>query len=132
VENYWQVSRQLSARMQYLGIQDAPRKRRPPYQTPGAWAGGMLSSADGEVIKYFTQEKWDNGGTIIEWLLDEISHASDDRPTLNFKRLESAAGYMCHLSMTHAVFRPFLKEIYLTLNSWRSQRDEDSWKVPDK
>jgi uncharacterized protein with von Willebrand factor type A (vWA) domain len=26
VENSWQVSRQLCARMQYLGIQDAPRK----------------------------------------------------------------------------------------------------------
>jgi hypothetical protein len=37
-----------------------------------AWAGGMLSSADREVIKSFTQDKWDKGGTIIEWLLDEI------------------------------------------------------------
>jgi hypothetical protein len=52
----------------------------------------MLSSADGEVITSFTQEKRDKGGTIIEWLIDEISHASYDRPTLNFKRLESAAG----------------------------------------
>jgi hypothetical protein len=52
----------------------------------------MLSSANGEVIKSFTQDKWDKGGTIIEWLLDEISHAPDDRPTSNFKRLESAAG----------------------------------------
>jgi hypothetical protein len=50
---------------------------------------------------------------------------------MNFERLESAAGYMCHLSMTHEVFRPFLKEIYLMLNSWRVQRDKDGWKVPD-
>jgi hypothetical protein len=34
--------------------------------------------------------------------------------------------------MTHEGFCPFLKEIYLTLNSWRSQRDEDGWKIPDK
>jgi hypothetical protein len=92
----------------------------------------MLSSADGEIIKSFTQEKWDKGRIIIEWLLDEISQASEDIPTLNFKSLESAAGYMCQLSMTHEGFRPFLKEIYLTLNSWRSQRDGDGWKVSDK
>jgi hypothetical protein len=85
----------------------------------GAWAGGMLSSAEIEAVKSFTQDKWDKGGTIIDWLLDEISHASDNRPTLNFKRLESAAGYMCHLYMNREGFRPFLKEIYFTLNSWR-------------
>jgi hypothetical protein len=34
--------------------------------------------------------------------------------------------------MTHEGFRLFLKEIYLTLNYWRSQRDEDGYKVPDK
>jgi hypothetical protein len=46
VENSWKVSRQLSSRMQYLGIQEAPRKRLSPSQTPGARAGGMLYSAD--------------------------------------------------------------------------------------
>lgn len=38
-ENSWQVARQIAARLQYLGIQDAPRKKHPPSQTPGAWAG---------------------------------------------------------------------------------------------
>jgi hypothetical protein len=57
VENYWQVSRQLSARMQCMGVQDAPRKRRPTSQTLGPWAGGILSSADEEVITSFTQDK---------------------------------------------------------------------------
>jgi hypothetical protein len=97
-----------------------------------ASAVGMLSSTDREVIKSSTPDKWDKGITLIEWLLDEISQASDDRKTLYLKRLDSAAGYMCHLSMTHEGFRPFLKEIYLTLNSWRSQREWDGWKVPDK
>jgi hypothetical protein len=92
----------------------------------------MFYSADGEVIKSFTQDTWDKDGTIIEWLLDEISQALDDRPTLNFKRLESVAGYTCHLSMTHEGFCPILIEIYLTLNSRRSQQDEDGWKVLDK
>jgi hypothetical protein len=45
--------------------------------------------------------------------------------------LESTAGFLCHLSMTHEGFRPFLKDIYLKLSSWRSQRDEDGWKMSD-
>jgi hypothetical protein len=38
VEEAWQVAHQVASRLQYLGIQDAPRKRRPPSQSPGAWA----------------------------------------------------------------------------------------------
>jgi hypothetical protein len=38
VEHAWMVARQTAARLQYLGNQDAPRKRRPPTLTPGAWA----------------------------------------------------------------------------------------------
>ena len=34
VENVWQGSRQIAARVQYLGIQDAPRKRRPLRNAP--------------------------------------------------------------------------------------------------
>lgn len=46
VENIWQVSRQIiAARVQYLGIQDSPRKRRPRSQRPGAWAGFMISAS---------------------------------------------------------------------------------------
>jgi hypothetical protein len=132
VENSWQVSRQLGSQLQYLGIQDAPRKRRPPSQTPGAWAGGIFLSANGRITKYFSVEKWKRGQTMIRWLQDEVNDCPNNRLWLNFKRLESTAAFLCHLSMTHEGFRPFLKEIYLTLNSWRSQRDEDGWKIPDK
>jgi hypothetical protein len=125
VENSWQVYRQLGSRIQYLGIQDAPCKRRLPSQTPGAWAGGIFSSANGRITKYVSVENWKGGQTMIWWLQDEVNACPNNRPWLNFKRLESTAGFLCHLSMTHEGFRPFLKEIYLTLNSWLSQRDED-------
>jgi hypothetical protein len=91
VENSWQVSRQLGSRLQYLGIQDAPRKRRPPSQTPGAWAGGIFLSANGRITKSFSVEKWKRGQTMIRWLQDEVSACPNNRPWLNFKRLESTA-----------------------------------------
>lgn len=37
-----------------------------------------------------------------------------------------------HLGMTFNSFVPFLKDIYLTLNSWWAQRDEKGWKVSNK
>jgi hypothetical protein len=37
-ENAWQIMRKITSILQYLGIQDAPRKRRGLSQSPGAWA----------------------------------------------------------------------------------------------
>ncbi len=36
VENTWAIARRFCSILQYMGIQDAPRKRRPPSQSPGA------------------------------------------------------------------------------------------------
>ena len=40
----WMATRRVAAAFNHLGIQDAPRKRRPPSVTPGAWAGSVLTS----------------------------------------------------------------------------------------
>ncbi|KAL7571611.1 hypothetical protein ACA910_011152 [Epithemia clementina (nom. ined.)] len=45
VENVWRVARRFASRLQYLGIQDAPRKRRPPSRSPGAWAGSVQNAS---------------------------------------------------------------------------------------
>ena len=39
---------------------------------------------------------------------------------------------MNHLAMTFETMNPFLKGFYLTLNSWRSGRDDGDWKVTPK
>jgi hypothetical protein len=41
-EVIWRISRQISSRLQYLGIQDAPRKRHPLTRKTGAWGGYLL------------------------------------------------------------------------------------------
>jgi hypothetical protein len=50
VELTWSVSRVVASRIQYLGIQEASRKRRPPTQTPGAWAGGVFKTSETKVL----------------------------------------------------------------------------------
>jgi hypothetical protein len=64
-ENAWQVARQIVARLQHLGIQDAARKRRPSSQTGGAWAGTIFEIAMSVIFKTVSQEKWDKGKAII-------------------------------------------------------------------
>ena len=57
VENAWQVGRRIMSRYQYLGMQDAARKQRPPSSSPGAWAGALHRTSDDNVTKSVTQEK---------------------------------------------------------------------------
>ena len=50
-ENAWQVARQISSRLQYLGGQDAARKRRPSSQSGGAWAGAIFEITSEAIYK---------------------------------------------------------------------------------
>jgi hypothetical protein len=61
--------------MQYLGIQDAPWKRRPPDNHPGAWAGAILAAKPDSVIKPVAQAKWDKAKKQV---LDLIEEANGD------------------------------------------------------
>ena len=46
----WEAGHVYGSRVNYLGLQDAARKRRPPSQTPGPWAGSMIET-DGDRVK---------------------------------------------------------------------------------
>ena len=45
----WQASRTVASVLNWLGLQDAARKRRPPSQEPGAWAGSIVHSSGDQV-----------------------------------------------------------------------------------
>jgi hypothetical protein len=129
-EQAWAVARQVASRFQYLGIQDAPRKRRPPSQSPGAWAGAVFLTKDGKVTKSVTQEKWDKAKGMVE----ELTKEADGRPNHEYcyKRLEQIRGFMCHMAMTYETITPFLKGLPLTLASFLSHRDAEGWKLSDR
>jgi hypothetical protein len=130
-ENCRNVHHQFASRIQYLGMQDAPRKFRPPSQDQaGAWTGTIFRIQGDAISQSVSQDKWDKGKAIIQRLKDETSQ--DLRPMLNRKSLEKETGFLNHLTMTFEFLNPFLKGFYLTLNSWRDGRDLDDWKVSDK
>ena len=128
VENAWQAAWQVASRLQFLGLQDAPRKRRPPSQEPGAWAGSIFRISPDRVAKSVTQEKWEKGKQIVDDLFSKFA-GPGDCPTLDFKELERHRGFLGHLCMTFKFIVPFMKGFHLTLDSWRPLRGPDGWKV---
>ena len=125
------ATRRIASVVNYLGQQDAARKRRPPSQTPGPWAGAKCSSLAGDGLYVMsTQGKWNKAQNIIsKWKL-----ALGDKSSLlaNYKEMESDAGFLCHISRTYPRLFPYLKGFYNSLNSWRFDRDSDGWKVTSK
>ena len=83
------------------------------------------------ISKLVAQEKWDKGRTIVIKLKEKCKGKEDGRPMLVRKELEKVTGFLNHLSMTFDDMTPFLKGLYLTMNSWRPNRDDEDWKVTD-
>ena len=126
LEHAWQIARRVASRLQYLGIQDAARKRR---VDNGPWAGSMFIASESIVQKTVTQEKWDKGKVYI---LD-LCNLLENNPSalLPYKHLEKVRGFLCHLAMTFEVLFPYLKGFHLTLCSHLPKRDADGWKMKE-
>jgi hypothetical protein len=75
----WNASQWVSSKSAYSGIQDAARKRRPPSQEPGAWAGAVVHTSNGEVSQLVTHERWLAMQVIVQEMLDKLEQQD---PTL--------------------------------------------------
>ena len=127
-----QATRILESRMSYLGIQDATRKRREHGQHVGEWAGAISVAVEGVgLFVTVSEKKWLKAKTMIEELMNCFT-SETDRPWMNTKELERKTGFLVHLAMTFDDIMPFLRGFYLTLNSWRPDRDRDGWKMNRK
>jgi len=142
----WLCSSKMAKGLAFLGLQDAARKRRMPSQTPGAWAGATVSS-DGTVVrKGLTKERWEKLKFKVRWIASEIGLSDEFTPLsfgdlakasineggtpegkLHFKTTESCVGFLVYVAMTYTYMVPYLKGIYLSLNSWRQGRDSYGW-----
>jgi hypothetical protein len=111
--------------LNWLGLQDAARKRRDPSQSPGPWAGSIVIVDGGVIYLMVSQERWDKAVEIVNWIAEQIA-VSD---TIDFKKLESYRGFLVYLARTYPTLTPYLKGIHLSLDSWRPWRKEDDWKL---
>ena len=126
LEHAWQIARHVASRLQFLGIQDAARKRR---IDNGPWAGSIFISDEDKVQRTVSKEKWEKGRKYISEI--SIILKNDTNAELEFKYLERVRGYLCHLAMTYNIIFPYLKGFHLTLCSHLPNRDEEGWKVKE-
>ena len=119
------ASRRAASFLNSLGIQDAPRKRRDPSMTPGAWSGSICLCDTNTVDLVVAQERWDKAKRMILWMKEAIQSG----PEIEFKTLESHRGFLIYLVRTYPAINPYLKGIHLSLDSWRPWRKEDGWKL---
>ena len=124
-EDCWLATRRVGYVLNSRGIQDASRKRRPPSQTPGAWAGSVISTTTEQVRVEVSQDKWLKTKEYIAWI---IAHLDSDKG-IPFKQLERIRGFLVYTTRTYPAMVPYLKGIHLTLDGWRNNRDEDGWKL---
>lgn len=123
----WKATRQAASRLNSLGVQEAPRKRRWSSRTPGAWAGSIVESTKDGVMVMVDEEKWDKSRRYIGEIIAEMKKSKDG--SLGFKDLERKRGFLIYVTRTYPAMVPFLKGIHLTLDGWRPNRDVDGWKM---
>jgi hypothetical protein len=117
-----------ACRINYLGQQDAPRKRGQPTQTPQAWAGSKCKAVEGQGLYVLSMHgKWVKTQTILAKYFDRV--VTNNQLSLDFKMLECDIGFLCHVSRTYPIMFAYLKGFYNTLNQWRWDRDVDGWKI---
>ncbi len=83
-----------------------------PSMTPGPRTGSIVHTTIDSVMDSVSQERWSMAMSMILW----IKHCCKAGNEIDFKSLESYWGH-------------YLKGSHLTLDSWRSLRSEEAWKM---
>jgi hypothetical protein len=122
----WLAARQAASRLNFLGIQDAPRKRRGSSRCPGAWAGGVIVTTDDGVFVLTSQEKWDKAKVQIEEVRLMLAK---DPEKLSRKRLEQIRGFLQYVAQTYNTLTSYMIGFHMTIDSWRPGRDHEGWRM---
>jgi hypothetical protein len=137
-EDCCQAARKYASTCNHYGVQDSPRKRRPPSTTTGAWDGTVIYTHMGQVCVKVTQERWDKTRKMVCNICQEYSDLQTELPFevlgedsaggLNHKQLERRRGFLVYVAQAYPSLVPYLKGIHLTLDSSRPGRNKDGWK----
>mmetsp|Transcript_5647 Transcript_5647/g.8675 ORF Transcript_5647/g.8675 Transcript_5647/m.8675 type:complete len:196 (+) Transcript_5647:485-1072(+) len=121
----WQASRRVASILNFLGLQDAPRKRRDSSQSPGAWIGGVVSTVNDSVMVTISEKKWNKTLLLINEVLTMIRK---DKENLSRKRLEQIRGFLGYVTRTFPCSVPYLTGMHLTIDGWRQDRNPSGWR----
>jgi hypothetical protein len=111
----WQAARRAASLLNWLGIQDAARKRRDASQSPGAWSGCVIRvTADGVFI-LSDEEKWRKAKDLLHEVLALLESDPENLPR---KRLEQIRGFLVYVTRTYPCTVPYLIGLHLTIDGW--------------
>jgi hypothetical protein len=97
--------------------------------TPGAWAGSLLRSDDGQVRILTDQDKWEKAKALIKETQELLVNDADRMPR---KRLEQIRGFLNYVGQTYPILSSYLIGYHMTIDSWRQGRDEEGWRLRGK
>ena len=121
----WDAARRTASILNWLGLQDAPRKRRGSSQTPGAWAGGLIKIIEKREAVHVSEDKWKKN---IRLLNEAALMVKRSPESVNRLRLEEIRGFMVYVMQTYPALQPYLMGFHLSIDSWRPGRRDDGWR----
>jgi hypothetical protein len=122
----WQAARRAASILNWLGLQDAARKRRDSSQSPGAWTGAVIRTDGDDVWLLVSQEKWDRNKAIVREMMALVDKAPEAMPR---HRMEEIRGFLNYVFQTYASMIPFLIGFHMTVDSWRPHRESEGWRL---
>jgi hypothetical protein len=102
---------QMCSSLQWLGNQEATRKRRSGGMRPGAWSGACVFIDQNLARKCLSQIKWEKLKLCVKLFLD---HALK-RIVANRKMVLEKRGFMVYCGCTYDSIPPYIKGIHLSL-----------------
>ena len=112
----------------FLGVQDAPRKRRDPNMKPGSWSGSVITTDGGLVRVLITNDKC----LKVQGYVEEMEATQEAGEPVSRKRLEMIRGFLQYITRTYPNITPYMKGLHLTFDGWRPDRYADGWRKKKK
>jgi len=122
----WLAGRRTDSVINWLGCQDAPRKRRDTRTDPGAWARALIR-AEGGAYALVSDDKWQKFKSQMFELNGMLVNAPESLPR---KRLEQIRGFLNCVVQTCRPMIPCLNGLHMTIDGWRIGRDDEGWRLP--
>ena len=104
----------------WLGINYASIKVQSPSQAPVP-RSGTVTNIEGGVNGLVSQDRWENTQRLIEKL---VGTEQEGREGIPRDRMESIRILLVYVYRKYRDINPYLKGANLTLDSWRSCRDQ--------
>ena len=84
-----------------------------------------MESSKGLATVFFSQKKWLRSKEIFLRIIQELGEDG----SLDFVELRKDRGFLVYISRTYRAMVPYLKCIHQMLDSWKSGRNKDGWKL---